>query len=610
MPSPLLRRSLWALATAALAIIIAAVALPYVASTRIVRDRIVGEIGDWSGLTVSTGGNPEISVWPRFQAILTDVAMSVPGQPASQPVIETERMEIDLSALAALSGNVAFEKARLGRPTLRVEETEAGTRPLFPAGGRIAQAIAQARGIVAENRLAPDTARLPDEQFGVVEFSDGRIVSGAGEGETELVTGLSGAIDWARLNGQATLAATGVWRGEAFSAEISAKRPLLALGGGETRLKTAFKAAPTTFSFNGKARFSDNPYFEGKMSFVTASMRRMMEWTHAGVLHGTEIGGVSLKGNVAGNAQRVRLEEAEIALDGNPGSGALDLMLTGATPVVAGTLAFDTLDLASFLSAFTPLKPTAETGPGTVDGEFASRLNLDLRLSSRRATAGTLTLADVAATARVNDGFAAFDISDATAFGGTVQTGLRFDSKPEGTQVELRLLASDVDGGAFGAAAGMTRLVPVGRGTISVILKGQGTTWDALMQHSSGSIAASFGQGALSAFDVDQFAKLLGEGATFTLDQVAGASFAIEAMEVKASVADGVATIETAKARSAARRIALWGTVPYRGGGMALSGTVGPAAQGDAAAGSEPFVVGGSWSAPSIAPLAGGLAVE
>ena len=180
------------------------------------------------------------------------------------------------------------------------------------------------------------------------------------------------------------------------------------------------------------------------------------------------------------------LEEAVIALDGNPGTGTLDLLLTGDLPVVAGTLAFDAIDLKSFLSAFTPLEHAAGSGPGDVDRDFASRLNLDLRLSARQATAGSLTLADVAATARVNDGFAAFDISDASAFGGNVQTGLRFDRKPEGTQIELRLLASEIDGGAFGAAAGITRLVPVGRGTVSVILKGQGTTWEGIMEHANG----------------------------------------------------------------------------------------------------------------------------
>ncbi|TGU41935.1 AsmA family protein, partial [bacterium M00.F.Ca.ET.152.01.1.1] len=110
-----------------------------------------------------------------------------------------------------------------------------------------------------------------------------------------------------------------------------------------------------------------------------------------------------------------------------------------------------------FLSAFTPVAPTGEVGPGDIDTSFADRINLDLRLSAAHAMAGPVQLADVAATAQVKNGLAVFDISDASAFGGTVQSSLRFDRKPEGTQVEMRLLASDVDTGAFATAAGMTQ---------------------------------------------------------------------------------------------------------------------------------------------------------
>ena len=107
-------------------------------------------------------------------------------------------------------------------------------------------------------------------------------------------------------------------------------------------------------------------------------------------------------------------------------------MLTGKLPMVAGTLAFDTLDLRAFLSAFTPLEPSVGSGPGIIDADFASRLNLDLRLSAAQATVGAIALADVAATARVDEGMAAFDISDAAAFGGNIQAGLRFDRKARG----------------------------------------------------------------------------------------------------------------------------------------------------------------------------------
>ncbi len=45
---------------------------------------------------------------------------------------------------------------------------------------------------MAENRAAPDTGRLPAEEFGVVEFSDGKIVEVSGATETVVVTGLAG----------------------------------------------------------------------------------------------------------------------------------------------------------------------------------------------------------------------------------------------------------------------------------------------------------------------------------------------------------------------------------------------------------------------------------
>ena len=74
-------------------------------------------------------------------------------------------------------------------------------------------------------------------------------------------------------------------------------------------------------------------------------------------------------------------------------------------------------------------------------------------------------MTDVAATAQVKNGLAVFDVSDATAFGGTLQAGIRFDRNGDLDQVEMRMLATDVDAGAiFGAATGMTGLCPPAAG--------------------------------------------------------------------------------------------------------------------------------------------------
>src|SRR5690606_15276705 len=275
---------------------------------------------------------------------------------------------------------------------------------------------------------------------------------------------------------------------------------------------------------------------------------------------------------VMGGAERLRFEEAEIVLGGKPARGALDLLLTGKPPMVAGPLAFDTLDLRAFLSAFTPLEPSAGSGPGIIDADFASRLNLDLRRSAAQATVGTIALGDLAATARVDAELAAFDISEASAFGGIVQAGLRFDRKGEGTQVEMRLLASDIDGAAFGAAAGMTRLAQAGRGTVSVILKGNGSDWDALLAQANGSFSASFGKGALHGIDIDGLLGRAKDGAPFVMEGTPGAASAVEALEVKANIAGGVATIEKAEVRTPLHRIAIAGVAQFASGELDLSG--------------------------------------
>ena len=619
MPSPLIRRGIWALGAIAIVVALAVAALPLIASTRIVRDRIAWEMSAWSGYRVAIDGAPQIKVWPTFRAVLSDVTLSKWTDSDQPPVIEAERVEIDLSAMAALQGDIAFTTARLVRPTIRVTRAENGMLlPPLPTGGRIVRSIDATRGVVSANPANPDIAKLPKDSFGTVEFRDGRIVSSSGGKEDEIITSLTGQASWPALDGTGSLSATGIWRGESVSVDLSSPRPLLLFAGGGAPVTGSFKAAPATFSFDGTASMSANAYFDGQAKFSAPSLRRALEWLQANVAPGAAIGAVSVASKVTAATNRIKFENAEITLNNNPGMGALDLSFADAMPVVSGTLAFDTLDLGALLSAFTSLTPTvADPAKGTVDTSFADRFNLDLRLSAARAVAGSIQLAEVAATAQIKNGLAVFDISDAAAFGGNIQSSLRFDRKPEGTQVEIRLLASDIDGGAFATAAGMKRLVPVGTGTVSLILKGPGKAWDSILENADGSFTATFGQGALTGLNLPAFLKRAEQGGFFALDDVSDGTLPIDSAELKASISKGVARIDKAEANSAKYKIWLSGIVPYAGRGLALSGGIvqpqaqaenaQPADQQNAAGQGNPnqlsFFVGGTWTTPFISPI-------
>jgi AsmA protein len=578
-------------------------ALPYFASTQIVRDRIAIEMSAWSGYRVELGDAPDIEVWP-FRAILKNVTLSGWSDPRHEPVIVVERVEIELSALAALSGNVVFSTARLIRPTLRVAPV--GRKlylPQSPGGGRIARSIEIARALVKADPAKPNVAALPDTPFGKVEFSDGRVTVQRGGKDVEIVTGLAGNVNWPALNRAGSLTASGIWRGESVALNLALPNPLILFAGGTAPMTVSLKSAPATLSFDGAANLSNDTYFTGPASFSSPSLRRMLEWSTEDATPGPAIGSVAISGNIAGNGQRIKFEDAEIKIDGNPGMGVLEVGLADRVPSISGTLAFETLDLPSFLAAFSPLDPE-KANVADIDNGFADRLNLDLRLSAAKATAGSITLANLASTAQIKPDLTAFDISDATAFGGTLQAGIRIDRKADGNMVEVRLLASDIDGAAL-AATPVGRLIPAARGKISIILKGPGASWSELFERCDGSIAAHFGQGRIPDFNIKAFLERMKKGGFFPLAEVTKGALPVAGVEVKATISKGVARIDKAEARTDAYLITLGGIVPYVGGGLALSGTVAPKPPQDGKPASEParnFFVGGSWNAPFVAP--------
>lgn len=601
MPSIAIKRIIWAVVAVIAAITTFAAVLPFLASTQIVRDRIAEEMSAWSGYRVLLGSAPEIRVWPTFHAVLKDVTLVDWDAGAEPPVLRAERVEIDLSAIAALTGDVAFSRVKLSAPVLRVLPAGKLYLPDAPSGGRLARALEIARAVVKTNPGKPDLAALPSEPFGSIEFTDGRIVYPEDGKTAELVTGMAGTITWSALNRAASLSASGIWRGESVALEASSPLPLLLFAGGSVPLSFSVKSAPLSASFDGTAGFEGGPFFDGSAKIASPSLRRMLEWSRAEVTPGTSIASISVSSKVSGNLQRLKLDSAEVTLDGNPGIGALDVALAGATPSIAGTLAFDTLDLRSFLAAFTPLAPIGEAAEESpIERPAPARhLNLDLRLSVVKATAGPVTLANVAATAQVKDGLSAFDVSDAAVFGGNVQTGVRIDRTASGSMVELRFLASDIDGVQFAKAANLPSLFPQAKATLSLMLKGTGPQWRTVFEGGEGKVSASFGPGKIAGIDLPAFVKRAESGGFFPLREVGGGSLPIDGLEVKATLAQGIARIDKAEAKSGDKTISVSGIVPYLSRGLALSGSLYTTPAAPVAA----FFVGGSWDSPFISPF-------
>ncbi|MBI1621101.1 AsmA family protein [Aquamicrobium sp. cd-1] len=599
-----IRKGLIALAALLLLALLFVTVLPWIASTKIVRDRIAYELSLWSGYRVSLGEAPELNVWPTFSAALRDVSFHEWAK-ESPAVLEADRLDVSLSPLAALRGRVEMSSISMYRPLLRLNRTDVGLDlPASPGGGRMMQAINTATRLVQENPKTPDLKALPSDAFGNVEFVDGKIVIVEGD-ETEGFSNLTGKITWPALNRTLRINANGVWRGEAVQLEASAENPLILMGGGNATVMGSLKSPLSEASFNGTANFSGERFFDGEANMATPALRRMLEWLRVPVTPGSTIGPVSVSSRIQGSGKRLRLDNASLKLGSNNGTGGIDIAFVDEFPAISGTLAFDTLDLRTYLAGFTSIASGSGSLYAPLDTGIANQISLDLRLSATTATLGHVTLSEIAASTQVKGPLMVLDLSHADGFGGELQAGLRIDTIDDRKAVEIRLIATEVEALALAKAAGAERLLPQGRANISVMLKGSGNNWNDVLGSAEGSVAATIGPGSLGGLDLAKFRERWGGGGFFALSEVAGGPIALSGGTFNAKVTGGVARIEKADLLLEDQRIfSFSGIIPYFGRALAVSGHLVPVLPGGTRGLAEyPFFIGGAWDTPYVAPV-------
>jgi len=601
MPISLARKSILAAVAVGILVILIVAVLPLVASTQIVRDRIAYQMSVWSGYRVRLDSTPEIRVWPAFQAVLHDVTFLDWNAEEPHTLLDAERVDLDLSALAALSGNVVFTRMHLIRPVLRLQQEGGKLRIPAPQDwGRLARSVSAARQIVSAAPAAPDTDALPSYSFGVVKVTDGRIVAAEGEEQSDVVTSVSGTLDWPSLNRKASLSATGIWHGESISLTASSAQPLILFGGGNASVELSLQSTPAALSFAGAANLANTNFVDGQLSVSAPSVSRLLEWMHVRSLVAGRLGALSLEARVVGDTNRLKLEQAALNLNSSAGKGLLDIGFGNGRPTIAGTLAFDTLDLQTLSSAFNPISPALKRVDGA--GLNGTGLDFDLRFSVANATYGGAAFSNVAAAAKMRDGLATFDISDATAFDGQIQFGVRADRTGAEELVEISMMGEDIDASGLATALGHQALIPQGRGTFSLMLRGKGQDFETVLQNADGSLSATLGKGSIPGVTLEAFLERSAEGDFFPLADLGGSSLPIDGAELKASVIKGVVQIDKAEAQSGQHRISIDGLVPLAGRGLALYGTLSAPQDADPRFTSPlTFFVGGSWSAPFVA---------
>lgn len=413
----------WILSAAALVIavsVVAAVAVPLAISTEVVRERLERDISQWTGQDVALGTTPELTFWPVPSVTFRNVSIMSRDFPDPEPLASAESVTAEFSVISALTGSPRFTNFQFNQPVFTIRRYGNGDLSWKSDGGRIAEAAEIAVANIAagsDNNDETVVKPIPAYELGTLTINDGtiRLIDQVTD-KQEIVHSLNGTVDWGKLGGSGQFDLTGVFRGQKAHLVLSSDKPLLLLAGENAPVSVDLDSAPMTISFTGTANLSSRPFLNGKLIFDTSSVAKALQWIGTDIKPGEAIGTLHVDADMTTQRDRVNLDNLIIDIEDNRGIGVLDLQRSKeGIPIVAGTLAFNKLNITSFLKAFTPLPKPGEDIATTIDTRFLRQLGLDLRLSAQSASLGSLMLSDLAAAARIDQGRAIFDVGDATA---------------------------------------------------------------------------------------------------------------------------------------------------------------------------------------------------
>lgn len=580
--------------------------LPLLVSTETARTAIERELSAFFGTRARLDGATDIRLFPRPQAILENVTIAGNG-PGAPALLTAETMTVDIRRGGSLLGQPSFSGYRLVRPHLRVTQNSDGQIDWSYFGGQLGQmvrALAPAQAVNDADTADRSLPHATDElgRLGQVVVENGRITIADGHGAaSEELSSIDMTLNWPEFAAAMTVSGDAIWRGAQLAVQGRLEAPEGISTGSGSPLTFSVRSEVANLSFQGSASLAQPLFAEGAVEFETPSMRTLLGVLQTDVPPGSALGSVGLTGPVRLAQRRMVFEGVAIEVDGNVGTGALELTLGNVErlPAVSGTLDFPSLELDTFLAAFDNLyEPAPKPSP--------ARLNADLRLSTSTATFGELQLSQLAATVQVSDSVAIFDIGDALAYGGHIQARLTVDPDQAGRHREIMLSGQNVDTGLIGAEFGLPEMLPRGRGKFSVALNGAARGWANLVASADGYVALEMTDGALPGLGVKTFIDRRDEARYFSIDTSAPAERFTRAV-INGDIHDGVVNFNNTAITYDDGMLDLTGIVSIATGSLALTATAVPADQGEngsaSTAAPRRYFIGGSWNRPFATPV-------
>jgi AsmA protein len=557
----------------------------YLVSADAVRQQVLAEIREVTGLEPVLRGKASVSLFPTGSVNFADVVLG----DAKEPALSAERLTARLRFFPLLIGRVEIADVALENPRIAIDfqpNGQSNWSALIEALTR-SQTTAHRLTAFSEMRINGGTVVIRDEARQL----------------NETLYGVEFSLAWPSIS--KSFGATGrfVWHDAPMDASVTLADFASALAGSRSGLRLRVSGEPMKAAFEGAVSLKPTLKIEGTLAADAASLRSALVWTGQKPLPGGGFGRFAIKArtNVVGGS--ISLSSVNVELDGNAAEGVLTFAGDG-RKILQGTLAADALDLTPYISTIRLLTTNERAwnnGRITLDG--LAGLDIDLRLSAANVTVSTAKLGRTAVAANLRGGHMVITIGEAQAYNGVIKGSLALANSEQSVDVKSQLQFTDVDlESCLGQLFGLRRLE--GKGNIQLAVEGTGDSILAVTQTLSGTATLTGTNGALAGLNVEQLLRRLERRPLSGGGEFRSGRTPYDKITVALKINQGTVTAEDVKVEGATVVLGLVGSASIPARELDLKGTaalVAPPKPG-AAPFELPFIVQGSWDDPIMLP--------
>jgi AsmA protein len=577
-----MKRLAWFVAAAALSVAAVLLLIVVLLPRDTLKTRIGEQIAGWTGRDVSLRGDPKIGLFP-LRVTLDDVEVGGPAGMDDAEILSMDRLTGKISLIPLIIGRVEVDSFTMVRPLIRLVRDRAGRRNWEFDSGAAALQLAFAGDVpLGSFRVEGGTVLYEDRQTGASERLDS----------------VNLAVEWASVRNPIAINGAGIWRGEEVKFSAGATAPFAYLNGAETPVEARIDTAPLGMTLSGKASDYPDMKLSGALKLNTPSLRRFAAWLGSALGPGSTLGQASLVGTASLADNVLSVADATFTLDGNQATGALEIT-AGAAPDVAGTLAFNALDLTPYfagLSAALALGPDWRRVPLPTD--WFGEMSADIRLSADSVKLGGFNAGSTAASVSLRDRRLEIGLARAALDAGGISGDLTLTDLPTapGADVAAQLRATDVNVADTAPFLGLPKTL-AGTATAVVDVTAHGGDLGSLVESLGGTAELHVADGTVPLFGVAEMAAAASDASAPAPGAASGPT-PVQSAVVGLSFLDGVGTIERASVVTPSYSVSAEGRIGLLDGGLSLNGTLNPGTP-EAATGPEaPFTIEGTLANP------------